>query len=103
MDGGELGSLRAVFTGEENRERIGIEGKGGVASRCLQEVLLVVRRQAGGGTPATLRRTRSSSLPTGKEERRFCRKPPRVWKIPRKKSKTAHFAIFCTLNGVQKF
>jgi hypothetical protein len=98
-----------VFTGEENRERertrerIGIKGKGGVASRCLQEVLLVVRRQAGGGTPATLRRTRSSSLPTGKEERRFCRKLPRVWKIPGKKIETAHFAIFCTLNGVQKF
>jgi hypothetical protein len=38
-----------------------------------------------------------------KKKRRFCRKPPRVWKIPGKKIKTAHFVRFGDSNGVQKF
>jgi hypothetical protein len=42
-------------------------------------------------------------LPTGKEEKRFCRKPPRVWKILGKEIKTAHFVRFGDSNGVQKF
>jgi hypothetical protein len=36
------------------------------------------------------------------EERNFCREPPRVWRIPGKKIKTAHFVRFGDSNGVQK-
>jgi hypothetical protein len=89
--GAELGYWEEDGEEEERQGEGEIrEKRGRAASRgCSRGSFSTSERQAGGGTLAAMRRTRRCCLL--EEEGGFCRKPPRVWKIPGKKIKTAHF------------
>jgi hypothetical protein len=78
--GGGAGVLGGGRGSEPGRER---EGRGGPwRPGAAPGSHLGLQQQAGGGTPVTMRRTRRCADYWKKKKGRFCRKPPRVWKIP---------------------